>query len=145
MAPLAEGSVGRALELAASNGLDYYKALMEILIALPRLDLKKLEVLAGRFAGVKGAAAWPVFQTLFLDALVGLAKSAATGQSALKGLPGEGQRIVQLASTIGANTLVDLWEEARTLFERTDSVNLDRRHAIMSMVYRIEASTKKAA
>ena len=60
-------------------------------------------------------------------------------------MPGEGARLLALGQRIGPDNLVTLWEEARDLFDRVDVVNLDRRHAIMSMVYRIEASLKAAA
>lgn len=145
IAPLAEGSVGRALELSASGGFEYYQALLQILFALPGIDIKKLEVLAGQFAGVKGAAAWPIFRELFLDVLARLARTAATGATRQEIIEGEAQGLLSLGQAIGAKGLVDLWEEARELFDRVDAVNLDRRHAIMSMIYRIEASINKAA
>lgn len=145
LAPLAEGSVGRALELTAAGGLDYYRALVTILTDLPEIDMRKLETLAGTFAGVKGAAAWPIFQDLFLDSLSRLARMAATGQEGVEVMEGENAALRSLAARIGPKGLVDLWEEARELFGRTDAVNLDRRHVIMSMVFRIESAVKTAA
>lgn len=142
---LAQGSVGRALELAGSGGFAHYQALSEVLFELPRLNVKKLDALAGQFAGVKGAPAWPVFRGLFLDMLTRLAKTAATGEAGPEVLEGESAAILGLANRIGPVRLVELWEEASNLFERTDAVNLDRRHAIMSMFYRIEAATHDAS
>lgn len=145
VASLAQGSVGRALELAGSGGFRHYQALCEVLFELPRLNIKKLDALAGQFAGVKGAVGWPVFRGLFLDMLTRLAKAAATGDAGPEVLAGESTAILGLAGRIGAVRLVELWEEASNLFERTDAVNLDRRHAIMSMFYKIESAARAAS
>lgn len=144
VATLSEGSVGRALELAGGSGFTHYQALCEILFALPAINIKKLDALAGQFAGVKGAAAWPIFRGLFLDMLARLARAAATGDAGQEVLAGEAASILTLGRRVGAVRLVELWEEARDLFERTDAVNLDRRHAIMSMFYRMEAAIQSA-
>lgn len=144
VAALSEGSVGRALELAAGGGFAHYQGLCEMLFALPAVDVKKLEALAGQFAGVRGAAGWPIFRDLFLDMLARFARAAATGEVGREVLAGEAGSILSLAQRVGAPKLVDLWEEARDLFERVDAVNLDRRHAIMSIFYRIEAAALSA-
>lgn len=144
VATLSGGSVGRALELAGGSGFVHYQALCEVLFALPGVDIKKLDVLAGQFAGVKGAAAWPIFKGLFLDMLARLARAAATGDAGPEVLPGEAAAVLSLGQRMGAVQLVELWEQARNLFDRTDAVNLDRRHAIMSMVYAMETSVQSA-
>ncbi len=144
VATLSAGSVGRALELAGGEGFIHYQALCEMLFALPRLDIKKLEALAGQFAGVKGAAGWPIFRGLFLDMLARLAKAAATGDAGQEVLSGEAVSVLDLGRRIGPVQLVELWEDARNLFERTDAVNLDRRHAIMSMFYAMETAIRSA-
>lgn len=144
VATLSQGSVGRALELAASGGFTHYQALCEMLFALPSIDQKKLDALAGQFAGVRGAAGWPIFRDLFLDMMARLARAAATGDAGREVLQGEAASILALGQRAGASQLVDLWEEAQALFERVDAVNLDRRHAIMSMFYRIEAAAQSA-
>lgn len=145
VATLAGGSVGRALQLAGSGGFAHYQAMCEVIFELPRLNVKKLDALAGQFAGVKGAAGWPVFKELFVDLLSRLAKTAATGEPGPEVLEGEGASIARLANRIGAVALVELWQEAGRLFERTDAVNLDRRHAIMSMVYKLETAARAHA
>ena len=78
------------------------------------------------------------------DFIVRLAKAAATGDTGPEVLAGESTTILGLSQRIGAVGLVELWEEANKLFERTDAVNLDRRHAIMSMFYKIETAARAA-
>jgi DNA polymerase III subunit delta' len=145
VAGLSNGSVGRALELALGDGFVHYQALLELVCELPKLDIRKLEALAGKFAGVKGAPAWPIFQGIFLDLLCRLARIAATADVGEEIIPGEGARLLAVSNRISAPALVELWENARNLFDRTDAVNLDRRHAIMSTFYEIEAALQSAA
>jgi len=86
LARLAEGSIGRALELASAGSLALYREMVEVLSTLPDLDMPRLHGFAERFArrGEEANAAWRSLNYLFDGWLKGLARQAAVGQEAAK-------------------------------------------------------------
>ena len=77
LARLAEGSIGRALELAGAGSLELYREMVEVLATLPELDMPRLHGFAERFArrGEEANADWRSLNYLFDGWLKGLARS----------------------------------------------------------------------
>src|SRR5688572_5260244 len=67
LARLAEGSIGRALELAGAGSLELYSEMVSVLATLPELDMARLHSFAERFArrGEEANAAWRSLNYLF--------------------------------------------------------------------------------
>ena len=87
----AEGSIGRALELAGAGSLELYREMVEVLSTLPELDMARLHGFAERFArrGEEANAAWRSLNYLFDGWLKGLARHAALGGKAAPAVPSE--------------------------------------------------------
>jgi DNA polymerase-3 subunit delta' len=127
LARLAEGSVGRALAVAGSGGLELYRDMAAQLLALPRLDVGALHGFAERF-GYGGADDRFRLATELLTGWLGrMIRAAATGEKAGEIVAGETACMERLARLSSLDQWLELWEKIGNLFARTESVNLDRR------------------
>ena len=79
LARLAEGSIGRALDLAAAGGLTLYRDLMALLGTLPRLDLVAAHGLGDKLARKGGDTAYYAVTDLLVWWLARFARSLAQG------------------------------------------------------------------
>jgi DNA polymerase-3 subunit delta' len=133
LARLAEGSIGRALDLASAGSLALYREMVEVLATLPNLDMPRLHGFAERFArrGEEANADWRSLNYLFDGWLKGLARHAALGGeddavvAAERGLRG---RMLAAASL---DRWMEAWEKIAHLLSRADAVNLDRKQTVL--------------
>jgi DNA polymerase-3 subunit delta' len=124
---IAEGSIGRALEIVAAGGLDLYRDIAGQLLQLPKLDAVALHALGDRL-GRRDAAEMFRLATELLAALIGrLIRVAATGQGTADVIAGEGRQLAALAGRHSLEQWLELWEKTSRLFARVDSANLDRK------------------
>jgi DNA polymerase-3 subunit delta' len=133
LARLAEGSVGRALELAGAGSLELYNEMVGVLATLPELDMARLHGFAERFArrGEEANAAWRSLNYLFDGWLKGLARHAALGGKAASIVPSEGGLHDRLIAAVSLDRWMEAWENAARLFARSDAVNLDRKQTVL--------------
>ena len=124
---IAEGSIGRALEIAAAGGLDLYRNIAGQLLQLPKLDAVALHGLGDRL-GHKDAAELFRLASELLTAWIGrLIRVAATGQGTTDVIEGEGRQFADLAGRRSLDQWLELWEKLTRLFARAESANLDRK------------------
>nr|WP_314070214.1 DNA polymerase III subunit delta' [uncultured Roseococcus sp.] len=118
LAILAEGSPGRALELAAGEGVELARLAEATLSSIPAGE--RAHALADRIAGREAALAFPAFFNLLLRHLSQAVREAARGGSA--------------PAWLGARPLA-AWAEAseavRKLIQDTERLSLDRRQAVL--------------
>jgi DNA polymerase-3 subunit delta' len=133
LARLAEGSVGRALELAGAGSLELYNEMVGVLATLPELDMARLHGFAERFArrGEEANAAWRSLNYLFDGWLKGLARQSALGAEAAPVVPSERGLQVRLLTAASLDRWMEAWENAARLFARSDAVNLDRKQTVL--------------
>jgi DNA polymerase-3 subunit delta' len=115
---LAEGSPGRALELAQGEGVELARLADATLQDLPRG--LAAHALADRIAGREAALAFPAFFNLLLRGLSQAVRAAARGEPAA---PWLGQR--PLAEWVEAA------EAVAKLVQETERLSLDRRQAVL--------------
>jgi DNA polymerase-3 subunit delta' len=121
IADLAEGSIGRALELAGSGGVALYRTMMALLAARPALDAAALHGFADRLARADAEDSYRAVEELLRQHL---ARQAATAARA--GRTGEAARWARAREAIGED------------FARADGLNLDRKQTVMSAFFTIE-------
>ena len=121
IADLAEGSIGRALELAGSGGVELYRNVIAMLTRRPGLDLLALHGFADRLARADAEGAYRALEELLRQHLGRQAMAAARA-----GQRGEAARWANLRDDIGND------------FARTDGLNLDRKQTILSAFFAIE-------
>ena len=135
---LAEGSIGRALDLAAAGGIELYRRLVELLDTLPDLDGAALHVLADRLAS--GEEAFRLVSEL-LPAW--LARMVSLG--AARGGPGADGETATMRRLVGRRSLdqwVEVWEKLTHLFAQADGLNLDRKQVVLNAFFAIEEAAR---
>jgi len=124
---LSEGSIGRAIALAREGGLELYRDMSSVLSAFPKLDPVALHAFSDRVVSRKseGEGAWSTVSDLFLWWLAGVIRDLSAKQ------------------TQGLESWLAVWEKVQGLFAKVDSVNLDRKQALLTAMLMVERVTRK--
>ena len=139
---LAEGSIGRALELAAGGGLGLYRSLVKLLDRLPSLDGAALHALADRLARSDGEEAFRLTAELLPGWLARMVAVAASGAGEGADPAGEAQTMRRLAGRRGLDQWVEVWEKLTHLFAQADSINLDRKQVVLNAFFALEEAAR---
>jgi DNA polymerase III subunit delta' len=142
LARLAAGSIGRALALAESGGLELYRAMAELLGSLPRLDAAAPHAFADRVARPEAEAAYRVVVELLPDWLARMTTVSAGAPGAGEALPGEHAAMRRLSAGRGLDRWVEVWERINRLFAQTDSVNLDRKQVVLNAFFMLAEAAR---
>ncbi|WP_289294898.1 DNA polymerase III subunit delta' [uncultured Reyranella sp.] len=144
LARLAEGSIGRALELAGAGSLALYREMVEVLATLPDLDMPKLHAFAERFAkrGEEANADWRALNYLFDGWLKGLVRQAALTAEAAPVVPMEAGLRARLLEAAGVDRWMEASDEVGRLFSRADAVNLDRKQTVMGSFLKLQGAAR---
>jgi DNA polymerase III subunit delta' len=143
LAQLAEGSIGRGLDLAAAGGLGLYRSLVRLIEGLPALDGAALHALAERLARGDGEDSYRLLGELlpgWVARMVALAAGGGEGERAA--LPGEAQTMRRLAGRRGLDQWVDVWENLTQLFASADEVNLDRKQVVLNAFFTLAEAAR---
>ena len=135
---LADGSIGRALALAAHGGLDLYRELIGLLDTLPRLDVARLHKLAEQWGQGRDPLAFQTGMGLLIWWLGRFIRAAATGQPAPEVVAGEGALAQRLLAGRPLAQWLGLWEKISRLFARTEAANLDRKQVVLTAFLDLE-------
>ncbi|MGF1630877.1 MAG: DNA polymerase III subunit delta' [Kiloniellaceae bacterium] len=138
LARLADGSIGRALALAAHGGLDLYRELIALLGTLPRLDVSHLHRLAEKWGQGRDPEAFRTGMELLIWWLGRFIKAGSTGRPAPEVVAGEGALAERLLAGRPLAQWLGLWEKISRLFARTEAANLDRKQAVLSAFLDLE-------
>jgi DNA polymerase-3 subunit delta' len=140
LARMADGSIGRALALAESDGLELYADLVGLLGTLPRLDVVAAHGFADRLGAASADASYRVVVELIGWWLTRAARYAARGEVPPEILPGDSAPAARFRNPRSLERLVHAWDKAARQFQTTDAANLDRRHALLAALRAIEAA-----
>ncbi len=137
LAVLADGSIGRALELADEGGVTLFRDLITLLKDVPKLSATKLHALSDQ--ALKG----DVFRTLsglLSWWLARMIAAGAKGELASLGeiVPGEGELARRLLSAAPPAAWAEVWDRISAQGRRTDAINLDRKRSLMLMLWMVE-------
>jgi DNA polymerase-3 subunit delta' len=127
IADLAEGSIGRALELAGSGGVELYQTIIAMLARRPGLDPLALHGFADRLSRAEAEESYRAAEELLSQHLA--RKSIAAARA------GERREAARWAS---------LRDDISNGFARADGLNLDRKQTIMSTFFAIERAASAA-
>jgi DNA polymerase-3 subunit delta' len=139
---LSAGSIGRALDLAASGGVELYETVLGLLSRDRGIDPIALEAFADRLARADAEDAYRAVEELVAQLLADFATAAARRSE-----PGERERILPgrclpLGDRVPAARWADLRDEIGRAFARADALNLDRKQAILSAFFAIEGAAR---
>lgn len=140
VARLADGSIGKALALAAEGGLTLYREMVGLIGGLPRLDIGALHAFAEKVA--KSDDGFRTLSELF-SGWVANAAVEGGGRGGANGGPAEvmaGERDLQrrLVKSAGLDRWVEVWEKTNHLFGRADAINLDRKLVVVNAFLALE-------
>jgi DNA polymerase III subunit delta' len=144
LARLAEGSIGRALELSGAGSLELYREMIEVLATLPELDMPRLHTFAERFAkrGEEANADWRSLNYLFDGWLKGLARHWALGTEAAAVVPSESGLNGRLLAAASLDRWMEAWEKVAHLLSRADAVNLDRKQTVLGSFLALQTAMR---
>jgi DNA polymerase III subunit delta' len=139
LAALAEGSIGRALELADCDGLALYRSVIEILSQVPRIDIAGLHGIADQLARADAETTYRAGIDLLLQFLARMAAAAARCQlPEAETVGGERVAMQHLAKRADPARWAVLRGEIEQRFIAADDLNLDRKQAMLGAFFAIE-------
>ncbi|MCF8496218.1 MAG: DNA polymerase III subunit delta' [Alphaproteobacteria bacterium] len=133
VAGLAQGSMGRALQLAEQGGIDLLARISEAPRGYPSYNWPALHALADEMARPGVDSGFLLFQNLFLQGLGELAGEAARGKSA------QGSPLLEafqpLFRKVAPSRILELHDKAASHFENVKTGNLDSRQAVLGAFF----------
>ncbi len=139
VAELAEGSIGRAIELADAGGLALYRSLLDLLSQIPRVDVAQLYAFADKLARPEAEDTYRACEELLSQLLARMVARAARGQLEGDGLiAGEGEVMQRLTARADPARWAALRDRIDRDFVSTDQLNLDRKQTMLGAFFAIE-------
>lgn len=138
---IADGSIGRALRLVEEGGVALYRDMVGLLSRLPELDVAAAHAFGDKLARPTAAGTYTLFTELLRWWLARLVHANAARSDAPEIVPGEKGLMRRLADARRLDQWVEVWEKIGDLFTRADSVNLDRKQAVLSALLTLQASS----
>ena len=132
---LAKGSVRRALQLAASGGLELHERIEAMLKGLPKVDWPAAHALSDQLAVNANEQRFEAFYDLLLDTLARLAAVRATG----RGGADEQALAERLIPEHRLPAWAALWEQLLRDKNEAQELNLDKKALILGAIARLEA------
>ncbi|MSO74886.1 MAG: DNA polymerase III subunit delta' [Alphaproteobacteria bacterium] len=142
---LAEGSPGRALALHEAGGVALYHDLLGLLDTLPTLDAVRLHALADRAQSGEGKERYRLIGELLLAVVARLVRDLSGGTSAIQGLVASETAVQrQLGGARGGlEQWVEVWDNLRRLFARSDAIDLEPRQTLISAFGTLERAARR--
>ncbi len=139
IAELAEGSIGRAIELADAGGLALYRSLLDLLSQIPRVDIAQLYAFVDKLARPEVEDTYRAAEELLSQLLARMVARAARGQLEGDGLiAGEGEVMQRLTARADPARWAALRDRIDRDFVSTDQLNLDRKQTMLGAFFAIE-------
>ena len=140
MARLAEGSIGRAADLAEEGGLELYKDVTQLLETLPGIDILALHKLGDKVSKAGADQAFRTVGDLFRWWLARLVLKGAGGRAVADGP--ESALMDALLARAPLDRWLEVWEKSIHLLGRADSANLDRKQVILNVFLALDAAAR---
>jgi len=142
LSKLAEGSIGRAVDLSDAGGLLLYRDVLSLLATCQRLDVPELHKLAGNWAKVGAEDTFSTAMNILQAVLSRLIRELAANRGGTGLAPGEQEIFQNLSVTPDLDRWLKVWEKINTLLDRTDAINLDRKQVVLNIFLEIEGAAR---
>lgn len=140
IAALAEGSIGRAIDLTDAGGLDLYRTVVGVLSSLPRVDVVALHAFAETLARSGDDGAYETATGLLVWWLGRFVRGLASGALPAEIVSGETDLMRRLGGMAGLDRWLEVWEKTGRQFARADSANLDRKQVVVNAVLALQGA-----
>jgi DNA polymerase-3 subunit delta' len=138
---LSGGSIGRALDLAAADGVELYETMLTLLTRDGGIDAVALHAFADRLARNEAEEAYRAVEELLANLLARIAGAATRGSAGADRAP-EGAVLRRLGERVPAARWAELRDEIGRGFARTDALNLDRKQTILDAFFAIAGAPR---
>jgi DNA polymerase III subunit delta' len=140
LAGLAEGSIGRVLELATAGGLMLHRTLAKLLNELPNIDGAALHGFADQLARGDGEDGFRLLAEL-LPGWVARMVAASASEAGTLTLAGEGA-MSRLVDRRDLDRWVEVWEKLGERFTEADDLNLDRKQVVLNAFFALQEALR---
>ncbi|HBO59667.1 MAG TPA: DNA polymerase III subunit delta' [Alphaproteobacteria bacterium] len=130
---LAEGSAGKALTLAGSDGIGLFIGVMDLFANFPRISVPKLYDMADRI--YKDKKRFQLLQDLFIQWLTRVCVLSQTDGSFNEIIPGEADIIRKICRFVPTLTLMDMLGGITAAFA---DIDLDRKQVFVNAVLKLQ-------
>ncbi|HXG79125.1 MAG TPA: DNA polymerase III subunit delta' [Methyloceanibacter sp.] len=136
---LSQGSVRRALELIANDGIELYDEIASQLAGLPEFDGPRLHRQVERLGAAEGERL-DLYLSLLLGLIERLIRVAATGEAAAEA---ERRLSAQLLSRSNLAFWAEAWEAISEAKSEAAALNLDRSLLVLDTWFRLQALARE--
>lgn len=137
----AGGSLGQAIRMVETDGVGLLREIGALLGGWPKLDAGQLHKLGDKLAGRDQAGQFDLAVELLGWWFARMARAAATGIAPNPEVfQGESALIGRMRDAASLDRWLSLWEKVSRLFDRVQSVNLDRKQAWVAGFLAIEGT-----
>lgn len=137
LAVLADGSIGRAIELGNAGGLGLFRSLIGVLATMPKLDIGMAHALSDQALKGEGFRTVAELLTWWLSRMVSVT-ARDDWANTQEIVPGEHAIADRLCASAGLDQWVEVWEKIARLFERATAVHLDKKRTVLNALLAIE-------
>ncbi len=142
LARLSNGSPGRAIRLALSDGAAAYRNIHGFMNALPGLDLVAAHALASDLGGAGRITQFNIFFDLLEDWIHAMVQGGL-GMGGDEIIGGEGDIIRRLAPPESLAHWSTLWEKVNLSLARARALNLDRKQLVLDTLFSLQETARK--
>ena len=143
LAELAEGSIGRAVDLVEAGGLELYRVCLALLSSLPQLDMVKLHTLADQLSKTGSEKQFATILNLLYNILARLLRFKAEGSMQNGHFFDEAAIFDRICPDAGLDRWIEVWEKVCSLMESSKAVNLDRKQVVLNIFIVIYSAFSK--
>lgn len=124
---LASGSPGGAYDLYVNKGVEIYDNIISILAYLPKLDIIAIQKLGESISGKTNKHSWHIFRVLLNKIVMDIARQTALNEYCYRTLGKENNAKFKLSVAIGAEKLVERWQDINNILENSEKLHLERK------------------
>jgi DNA polymerase III subunit delta' len=139
---LADGSIGRAIDLSRAGGIGLYRDILGLLRTCPGVDVPELHKLAGNWSKIGADQTFSTAMDILRNILSRLIRGFAAN-GIVEGVAAEETEIFQrLSSTADLDRWLKVWEKINNLLDRTNAINLDRKQVVLNIFLEIDGAAR---
>ena len=136
---LAEGSIGRALALAAGGGIEIQRGLYRLLGEIPAMDGESLHVFAEQLTRGEGDG-FRILSELLPNAVAAMVRLTLGRPDSTPGA--ERATLARLAARAPLAQWVEVWRKICHLFAAAERIELDRKQTVLSAFWAVEEAAR---
>ncbi len=140
LSALSDGSIGRALGLAQSDGAELQRQIMTFLTQGAAPNIAELQEFGAKMAKADAVGQFETLSDLLrrtLARLIRHASGTASGENAE-----ETEVFTRLSGAAGLDRWLQVWEKTDDLLSRTNRINLDRKQVILNIFLNISQTAR---